>query len=136
MNLHFKTVVNYVKNLFPGCAPVARSKTAVMDAKVLSQLSLDNFYIEARNGKTYWYCCVRDAANMPVARYIIRSNGFRVRKHRSEFTYGWVLRVKRDCIAKNPSGKEFVRIVMDKDTVKLDDRMYESHLRTIRQRMK
>ena len=53
MNLHYKTVVNYVKNLFPGCAPVASSKTPELDANVLSTLSLDNFYIVARNGKKY-----------------------------------------------------------------------------------
>lgn len=84
MNLHYKTVVNYVKNLFPGCAPVASSKTPELDAMVLSSLSLDNFYIVARNGKKYWYCCVMEP-DIPVVKRIMQINGLRGSKHRSKF---------------------------------------------------
>lgn len=131
----YKTVVSYVKNLFAGCAPVARSKTAFMDARVLSQLAQDNFYIVALDGREYWYCCVRNS-DIPVAKYIIRSNGLKAVSHFSAFTHGWVLRVNKKCLVRNPSGKNFVGIVMDKEAKKLGDDVYECHLQQIRQRMK
>ena len=134
MNMHFKTVVNYVKNLFAGCAPVAASVNPEMDAKVLSRLSLDNFYIVAQNGRMYWYCRVR-YTDIPIAKHIIRSNGLKVSTHYSKFTCSRILRVNTDCLVRNPSGKQFVSVVMNKKAEKLDDRVYESYLRKIRQKV-
>lgn len=135
MNLHYKTVVNYVKNLFPGCAPVASSKMSELDARVLSRLSLDNFYIVARNGKKYWYCCVREC-DIPVVKRIMRINGLRGSEHSSKFSYRWVVRVPVNRIEDSEARVSFVNIVMDKDKVPLEDDIYNLRLNEIRQRVR
>lgn len=135
MNLHYKTVVNYVKDLFPGCAPVASSAKPEVDAMVLSRLSLDNCYMEARNGKKYWYCCVRED-DIPVVKRIMRINGLHGFKHKSLFYYCWVVRVPVNRIKKDEARVSFVNIVMDKARVPLDDNTYNSRLNEIRQRVR
>ena len=135
MSMHFKTVVNYVKNLFPGCAPVASSKTPELDANVLSTLSLDNFYIVARNGKKYWYCCVMER-DIPVVKRIMQINGLRGSKHHSLFSYRWVVRVPVSRIKKDEAKVAFVNNVMNKDKAPLDIDTYNLRLNEIRQHVK
>lgn len=135
MNLHYKTVVNYVKNLFPGCAPVARSKTAYMDARVLSQMALDTSYIDVGDKHKYW-CCLVNYSDIPVARYIMRSNGLNVSQHYSLSNNSWFLRVPADHVEKDPSRRVFISAVMDKEINELNDVEYQNHLLKIRQRMK
>jgi hypothetical protein len=136
MNLNCKTVVNYVKNLFPGCAPVASSKTPELDANVLSRLSLNNRYnMEARNGKKYWYCYVNER-DIPVVKRIMRINGLHGFKHWSLFDYCWVVRVPVNRIEKDGAKKAFVNNVMNKDKARLDIDTYNSRLNEIRQHVK
>ena len=70
MKQKFYAVIDYVKNLFPGCAPVARSKTAYMDARVLSKMALETSYVDVADKQKFWYCCVK-CDDLPVARYIM-----------------------------------------------------------------
>jgi hypothetical protein len=135
MNLHYKTVVNYVKNLFPGCAPVASGKTPELDAMVLSSLSLDNFYIVARNGKKYWYCCVMEY-DIPVVKRIMQINGLRGSEHHSLLLFRWVVRVPVSRIKKDEAKVAFVNNVMNKDKAPLDIDTYNSRLNEIRQHVK
>lgn len=135
MNLNCKTVVNYVKNLFPGCAPVARSNTAYMDARVLSKMALSADFVFKDDEYKYWEYKVKISA-LPVARYIMCSNGLNVSQHYSLSNNSWFLRVPADHVAKDPSRIIFINTVMDKELGILNEDRYKSHLNIVRQRMK
>lgn len=128
-------VVDYVKNLFSKCVPVARSNSMYMDARVLSQMALDASYIDVNDKHKYWCCCV-NYSDIPVARYIIRSNGLKVSQHYSLSNNSWFLRVRDAHVAKEPSRRVFISAVMDKEQGILNEDRYKSHLNIVRQRMK
>lgn len=119
MDISFKTVVEYVKNLFPGMAPVQVSENPQLDAAAIARLANERFYIRARNGKHYWYCFV-PVEDIPVARYLLKANGINVKKHNSRYTRAFyspkipVLRVLVSDLKKNPAAKDFVDCVMKK----------------------
>ena len=134
MKQKFYAVIDYVKNLFPGCAPVARSNTAYMDARVLSKMALETSYVDVADKHKFWYCCVK-CDDLPVARYIMRSNGLNVSQHYSLSNNSWFLRVRADYVAKDPSRIIFINTVMDKDLVGiLDDATYKRYLDIVIQR--
>lgn len=137
MNNGFKTVVNYVKNLFPGCAPAVISDSPQLDAQVIAYMAGNKFYTVASNGHRYWYCFV-DKDNIPVAKYILRSNGVNVSKHNSRYFFGRepVLRVRTVNLAQVPSGQSFVDSVMKVDSMMLSDVLVKTRLEQIRQKMK
>lgn len=137
MKASYKTVVNYVKNLFPGVAPVASSDNPQLDAMVVYSLTSLRLYIVARNGHRYWYCFVNQA-DIPVARYILRSNGVRVETHNSYYSFGRepVLRVRTAYLTQNPNAKKFVDSVDKLDRTMIDDGLVKSRIEQIRQKMK
>lgn len=138
MDVSYKTVVNYVKNLFPGIALVAPSDNPQLDAKVINQLSTNKFYTVASNGYRYWYCFVDDA-DIPVARYVLRSNGVRVSVHNSRYFCGRepVLRVRTTDLDKNPNAKKFVDSVMKLGFPTEEGvSMIQARVKQIRQKMK
>lgn len=128
-------VVDYVKNLFSKCVPVARSNSMYMDARLLSQMALDTAYVDVDDKHKYW-CCRVNYSDIPVARYIIRSNGLKVSQHYSLSNNSWFLRVSADCVAKDPSRRVFISAVMAKELGILNEDEYKSHLGIVRQRMK
>ena len=137
MNNGFKTVINYVKNLFPGCAPVVVSDNPQLDAQVIAYIAGNKFYTVASNGHRYWYCFV-DADNIPVAKYILRSNGVNVSEHSSRYFLGreQVLRVRTVNLAQVPSGQAVVDSVMKVDSMMLSDVLVKTRSEQIRQKMK
>lgn len=135
MKKSFRIVVDYVKNLISERMPVAPSKTAFMDAMTLSQMALDTSYIDVDNKHKYW-CCRVNYSDIPVAIYIIRSNGLKVSQHYSLSCHSWVLRVRADHVEKEPSRIIFIKTVMDKEMNIFDDNTYKRHLQTVRKRMK
>lgn len=134
MKRKFNTVIGYVRNLFPGYAPVEASNTMYMDAMVLSKMVLGTSYVDVADKHKFWYCCVK-CDDLPVARYIMRSNGFNVSQHYSLSNNSWILRVRADYVAKDPSRIIFINAVMDKNLVGiLNDAMYKRHLDIVSQR--
>lgn len=114
MDFSYKTVVNYVKNLVSGFAQIAPSDNPEMDAQVVFHLSNYVSYILARNGHRYWYCFV-DSENVPLVKYVLRSNGVNVSKHESRYFISSepALRVRARKLSKNPDAKLFVDKVMN-----------------------
>lgn len=135
MKESFKIVVSYVKNLFPGYAPVGRSNSMYMDAMLLSKMALGTSYIDVDDKHKYWDCCVK-FDDLSVARYIMRSNGLKVSQYYSKSHNSWVLRVRADHVAQDPCRRLFINTVMDKELGILNEDMYKSHLNIVRQRMK
>lgn len=119
MDVSFKTVVEYVKNLFPGIAPVQVSENPQLDAAAVARLANEKFYIWASNGMLYWYCFV-PVEDIPVARYLLKANGINIKKHNSRYARAFylskmpVLRVLVSDLEKNPAAKDFVDCVMKK----------------------
>ena len=137
MDLSYKTVVNYVKNLFPGKAPVVASDNPQLDAQVVAFKSMNKFYTVASNKHRYWYCFVDDA-DIPLVKYILRSNGVNARKHNSHYFFGTepVLRVRTSNLEKTPSARAFVESVMAMSNISLNEAIIQSRISQIQQRMK
>ena len=138
MSVSYKAVVNYVKNLFPRVAPVAPSDNPQLDAKVINQLSTNKFYTVASNGHRYWYCFV-DEADIPMVRYILRSNGVNVNVHKSRYFvgYGQVLRVRTAYLDKKTAAKNFVDSVMGLEIPSEEGiSVVQARIEQIRQKMK
>lgn len=137
MSLSYKTVVEYVKNLFPGAAPVAPSDNPQIDAQVVAYKSSNRFYISASNGCHYWYCFV-DEGDIPLVKYILRSNGVQASAHNSRYFFGRepVLRVRTSKLARVPAGRAFVDLVMGIDESKLNVPQITLRINQIQQKMK
>jgi hypothetical protein len=135
MNLNCKTVVNYVKNLFPGCAPVARSNTAYMDARVLSKLALSADFVFKDDEYKSWEYKVK-ISDVPVARYIMRSNGLSKVSQYNLSNDRCLFSVRADYMKKDPDRMGFITTVMNRDINEFNDVEYQKHLLEIRQRMK
>ena len=71
MKTSFNTVVEYVKNLFPGYAPAVVSDNPQLDARVVASLVPNSFYLVAKNGHRYWYCPVAKTADMQLVQRIL-----------------------------------------------------------------
>ena len=128
MDLSYKTVVNYVKNLFPGVAQVAVSDNPQLDVKVMSYLAMNKLYLVARNGHLYWYCFVNNQY-LPVAKYILRSNGVNANLYYSRYYYGEkkpVLRIRMSKLKRNSAGLEFVESVMKSGAFRFDEQSIEN----------
>ena len=139
MKNYFSTVVEYVKNLFPGCAPaqVVPSDDPALDAAVLATLSTDTFYVTAHNGGNYWYCFT-SRKNMPVAKYILASNGINTSEHNSRYFYDRtpVLRVRTAWLNTHPQARKFVNDVMHADVEKVSREQIDLRIAQIRQKVK
>ena len=137
MDLSYKTVVNYVKNLFPGAAPVATSDNPQLDAQFVAFKSRTKFYTVASNRHRYWYCFVDDV-DIPLVKYILHSNGVNVSKHNSRYFLCTepVLRVRTSNLEKTPSARAFVESVMNMSKAPLDVTLIQSRISQIQQRMK
>jgi hypothetical protein len=138
MKQKFYAAIDYVKNLFPGCAPVACSNTAYMDARVLSKMALRARKIYKDYEYTYWECKVK-ISDVPVARYIMRSNGVSKVSQYNLSDNCCCLSVRADYIKKDPDRMGFITTVMNRDInefMKFNDVEYQKHLLEIRQRMK
>ena len=142
MDISFKTVVEYVKNLFPGAAPVQISTNPELDAAALLRISSKHLYLKARNGNHYWYCFVDDD-NLPMARYLLKSNGVNVSKHFSQYNRPFystsaqpVLRVRVSTLNKNPKAKNFVDLVMKRKVLNFSDECVMKHMNSVRQNVK
>ncbi len=141
MDISFKTVVEYVKNLFPGAAPVQISTNPELDAAALLRISSNNLYLKARNGKHYWYCFVYDG-NIPLARYLLKINGVNASVHNSRYNRSFycksqpVLRVLVSSLNKNPRAKDFVDSVMKKKNTAVPYTAVEEHISVLRQKVK
>ena len=137
MKNYYSAVVEYVKNLFPGRAPVEPSDNPKLDAEVLASLATDVFFTTARNGGRYWYCFTR-VCDRSVAKYILASNGIDPSLHKSRFYYEPtpVLRVRMSKLNNNMAARKFVENVMDADTSNVDKVRINARIAEIKQRMK
>ena len=137
MKKSYKTVVDYVKNLFPGVAPIAPSDNPQLDAMVINQLSVNKFYTVASDKHRYWYCFVEDA-DIPVARYVLRSNGVQVNVHNSHYFFERepVLRVRTAYLDKNPNARKFVESVMELGLSVTSEKLVQTRIEQIRQKVK
>lgn len=132
--MKFSTVVEYVKNLFPGRAPVAVSDKPHADALALAYLAQNvPFYTTASNGLSYWYCFVYSLKNRNIAKQILRSNGIKFAEHKSDYfrDNAVVLRVRRSYLRKNPNALRFVEDVMQHNPIKLDENAAEKRIAEI-----
>lgn len=139
MNMKFSTVVEYVKNLFPGRAPVAISDNPHADAITLAYLAQRvPFYVVARNGVSYWYCFIYNPKKRMVAKQILRNNGIKFEEHKSGYYSDEtiVLRARASYLRKNPNALRFVEDVMQHNPIKLDKSMVEKRIAEICARMK
>lgn len=137
MKKSYKTVVGYVKNLFPGVAPIAPSDNPQLDAMVINQLSTNKFYTVASDKHRYWYCFVDDA-DIPVARYVLRSNGVKTTVHNSHYFFERepVLRVRTAYLDKNPNARKFVESVMELGLSVTSEKLVQTRIEQIRQKVK
>lgn len=137
MNLSYKAVVQYVKNLFPGTAPVAVSDNPQLDAQVLAYLSSDKFYMVASNGHRYWYCFVEND-NIPVAQYVLHSNGVRAKSHITRYYSERepVVRVRVAHLRRNLAASNFINAVMLVQESKINEAVVRSRIEQIKQRVK
>lgn len=137
MKKSYKTVVDYVKNLFPGVAPIAPSDNPQLDAMVINQLSTNKFYTVASDKHRYWYCFVDDA-DIPVARYVLRSNGVKTTVHNSHYFFERepVLRVRTAYLDKNPNARKFVESVMESGLSVTSEKLVQTRIEQIRQKVK
>ena len=101
MNMKFSTVVEYVKNLFPGRAPAVSDNPAA-DALALSFLAQGvPFYTVAGNGLSYWYCFVYNPENRVLVKQILRDNGIKFSEHKSNYDYRFdVIAIRKDNIKR------------------------------------
>ena len=139
MKQSFSMVIEYVKNLFPGCAPAVVSDNPQLDARVGAALAPNSFYLVAKNGHRYWYCPVANTADMQLVQRILRDNGVVARKHNSRYFYGKrsVLRVRRMVLEKNPGAAEFVKNVMAVEPYDFkNDYLLQNRLMQLRQKVK
>ena len=134
----FSTVVEYVKNLFPGRAPVVvPSENPKLDADALATIASDAFYTVARNGCRYWYCYV-PVPDMRVARYLLMCNGVCPSKHKSRYFYNPtpVLRFRMSYLENNKQAKDFIDSVMEADDAKMDKAKVQARIAEVRQKVK
>ena len=120
----FNTVVEYVKNLFPGRATALAPATPQSDAEVIACLSLRRFYITAKNRKKYWYC-VAFEQEINTILGLLRRNGVVAEKHKSHYDYVggcWVVRVPKDFLDKNPSAKNFIDMTNNVVTMNVNNK--------------
>lgn len=119
----FNTVVEYVKNLFPGRAPALAPATQKSDAEAIACLSLRRFYITAKNRKKYWYC-VAFEQEINTILGLLRRNGVVAEKHKSHYDCiggRWVVRVSKDFLDKNPTAQKFIDITNDVVTMNVNN---------------
>lgn len=138
MKNYFSTVVEYVKNLFPGHAPVVvPSDNPKLDAEVLSSLATDLFYTNTLGGGRDWYCFTR-VCDMPIAKYILASNGIDSAKYGRRFLCNPtpMFRVRMSELHNNLSARDFVERVMDVDAGKIDMVRVNARIAEIRQKLK
>ena len=139
MNMNFSTVVEYVKNLFPGRAPAVVSDNPKADALAVVYLSQGvPFFTTAGNGLSYWYCFVYRPENRTIVKRILRMNGIKFAEHKSNYFRDGsiVLRVRKSFLNKNPGALSFVENVMQHNPVHLDDALAEKRVAEIRERMR
>lgn len=137
--MKFTAVVDYVKNLFPGRAPVIPSDNPMADANVLAHLSHNMFYTVATNGNSYWYYFVNDDNDLNLAKYILHSNGIKVEKHNSHYFWGErqpVLRVRRYLLRGDIAAQNFVERLMTINTANLEQKAIDARIATVKQKMK
>ena len=139
MNMKFSTVVEYVKNLFPGRAPAVSDNPAA-DALALSFLAQGvPFYTVAGNGLSYWYCFVYNPENRVLVKQILRDNGIKFSEHKSNYyrdNNSIVLRVRRSFLNKNPNALKFANMVMSHNPITLDSESAQKRVAEIRAKMK
>ncbi len=138
MKNYFSTVVEYVKNLFPGrAAVVVPSDNPKLDAEVLSSLATDLFYTNTPGGGRDWYCFTR-VCDMPIAKYILASNGIDPAKYGRRFLCNPtpMFRVRMSELHNNLSARDFVERVMDVDAGKMDMVRVNTRIAEIRQKLK
>lgn len=82
------TFVYYIKDFF------ARPKISRQvnlyperDAGELYSMCNEMKFLRATNGKTYWYCFIKDIKNLKPVRDILARNGIRGRLHFSQYYY-------------------------------------------------
>lgn len=106
----FKAIVEYVYDLKMFAAPMpAPSDNPDADAAVLAHISVGNvFFTHANNGRSYFYA-IPVAEYFDLARYIMRSNGMKPRRHISNYYHDGtpVLRVPCSEIKNNVAAASF-----------------------------
>ena len=137
MKMSFNTVIEYVKNLLPGYAPVAVSDNPQLDAQVLAKLASNYTYVEASNGHRYWYYFV-PVQDLKFAQCILRDNGINARRHNSRYYYSLypVLRVRSKYLRANPAAAKFVKSIMSTDPRTFDEAQVIERMQQLRQKVR
>lgn len=108
--------VEIVKDFF---TPRGKSfdENAKQDALLLSQIASHAQFIRARNGVTYFYFFPTYDRDLPVAQFLFRRNGIKVRFHNSSFFYDKrpALRALRSDIVRDEGRRAFVESVKPMD---------------------
>ena len=115
MKLSFKSIVEYVCELMPIMSgSVVPSDNPYADAAVLAHISAGKvFFTRVTNGGLYFYAMPSEEY-FELAKYIMRGNGMKPRRHISNYYYNGtpVLRVPCSEIRNNVAATSFANRVM------------------------
>lgn len=127
----FNTVVEYVKNLFPGRAPALPVANMQSDAEIIAHLSYHKFYTTARNGIGYLYCVVFPD-DIGTVMNLFNRNGVKCEKHLSRYDCRgshWVVRIRKSFLQNNEKAKDFVKLVIETNASGKKNTWLENYLR-------
>lgn len=112
------------------------SKFADNDIKLLSFLSVDSFFLKAKNGRQYFYYRLADNDNIDLATFLMARNGLKAKVHKSYYFYSplTVLRVRSKSFLKNADLRMFVKSI--KPAYSKEDKEMQSLLNKARMQMK
>lgn len=137
MSIHFNTIIEYIKNLFPQRTPITPSTDPQLDAETLAYVLNDKFYTVASNGHRYWYGFA-DSNDIALAKYVLHSNGVMATTHNSRFYHFKqpVLRIRTSKLANNPQAQSFIDNVMESDIQKTNEARIKNRIMQINQKIK
>lgn len=106
--------IEYIKNFFTapklseGLSPFADE-----DIYLLSCMASETCFLNAKDGKNYFYYVLHEKGNMDVARFLFARNGLKASVHKSEYFYTpkSVLRILNKDFAGKTEQKKFVRSI-------------------------
>ena len=104
--------IEVIKDYF---APAYSSKFSnpEQDAKILSQIGMDSLFLNASNGRNYYYYFPKAPAHLYLAQYLLRRNGINVRTHNSRYFYDprKALRIPKAEVVNNQAKKDFIESI-------------------------
>lgn len=106
--------IEYIQNFFtaPKLAK-GLSQFAEDDIYLLSCMASETYFLNAKDGKNYFYYALQEKENIDVARFLFARNGLKANVHKSKYFYTpkSVLRILNKDFYNKPEQKNFVRSI-------------------------